>query len=70
MNKSKGLKDKSMGEGKLTVESCQSRIVNVKKEKEFQGRVRFGIHYPKGNIFEYVINSVQLIVPEGVKMLS
>jgi hypothetical protein len=33
MNKSKGLRDKVLGEGRLTVESCESKIVNIKKEK-------------------------------------
>ena len=33
VNKSKGLRDKIMGEGKLTVESCESKIVNVRKDK-------------------------------------
>lgn len=51
MHKSKGLRDYSIGSGKFSASSLEEKIVNLRKEKEFHGRVRFSLSYPKGNIY-------------------
>jgi len=51
MHKIKGLRDYALGGGKLSASCEEEKIVNVRKEKEFMGRVRFSLSYPKGNVY-------------------
>jgi hypothetical protein len=60
MHKSKGLRDYAIGSGRLSASREEEKIVSIRKEKEFQGRVRFSLAYPKGNIYEFKITSVRL----------
>lgn len=64
MNQTKGLKDYSIGRGKIQVTRTEiPKHVNIKNDGEYQGRVRFMITYPKGRIYQFVLSSVQLIYP-------
>ena len=64
MNESKGLKDNSIGNGKIQVSATtEPKQVNIKNDGEHQGRVRFMISYPKGRIYQFIVNSVEVVCP-------
>ena len=67
MNQAKGLRDYSIGDGKLQVtKTTIPKFVNIKNEQgEHQGRVRLALDYPKGRIYQFTINSVKLVYPES-----
>lgn len=60
MHKSKGLRDNAVGEGRLPVALASEAIVSVHRDKEFQGRVRFALERPKGEVYEFHITSVKI----------
>lgn len=69
MNQSKGLKDYSIGSGRIQVTRTQTpKSVNIKNDGQYQGRIRFTLTYPKGRIYQFTINSIKLVYPLGFPM--
>lgn len=69
MSQTKGLKDYSLGKGKIQVTRTEiPKSVNIKNDGEYQGRVRFMITYPKGRVYQFVLNSVKIIYPQNFPM--
>ena len=69
MNQSKGLRDYSIGRGRLHVAPVLEKQVNVKNlNEEFQGRIRLSVEYPRGSIYEFTLNSIKVIKPSDDRM--